>query len=299
MTSRRPKSFWPRIEEGRVHHILACIDASSYAAPVCDLAAWASRKLELPVELLHVVQRRAAVAERNDLSGAIGLGVKADLLEELIQLEEPDARLQVERGRVLLAASAERLRAAGALDPQPLHRHGGIVETILEREAETRVVVIGKRGASHDFAPDHIGSTVERVIRASGRPILVASRAVESPRVAILAYDGSPAAGRALERCANSPLFRDLPVHIVSVGAADQRHRTMIDEALTQLTGRDVDVTLRQGKAEEVIADVVGASPGAILMMGAYGHTRLRTLIVGSTTTAMIRTVRVPVLLMR
>ncbi|WP_158010640.1 hypothetical protein [Tardibacter chloracetimidivorans] len=32
-------------------------------------------------------------------------------------------------------------------------------------------------------------------------------------------------------------------------------------------------------------------SPGAILLMGAYGHSPLRTLIVGSTTTAMIRTV--------
>ncbi|SCW95108.1 Universal stress protein family protein, partial [Sphingobium faniae] len=37
--------------------ILACIDASAYAASVCDLAAWASKRLDLPVELLHVVQR--------------------------------------------------------------------------------------------------------------------------------------------------------------------------------------------------------------------------------------------------
>jgi nucleotide-binding universal stress UspA family protein len=36
-----------------------------------------------------------------------------------------------------------------------------------------------------------------------------------------------------------------------------------------------------------------------MLVMGAYGHSPLRTLIVGSTTTAMIRTVHVPVLLVR
>jgi hypothetical protein len=63
-----------------MENVLACIDASSYAASVCDLAAWASRKLELPIELLHVVQRKDAVAERHDLSGAIGLGVKSSLL---------------------------------------------------------------------------------------------------------------------------------------------------------------------------------------------------------------------------
>jgi nucleotide-binding universal stress UspA family protein len=282
-----------------VQNILACIDASSYAASVCDLAAWVARKLELPVELLHVVQRKDAVAERHDLSGAIGLGIKSNLLEELTQLEEADARLQVERGRAVLGASVERLKTAGVLGVKPLHRHGGIVETILERETEARVVVIGKRGAGHEFAQDHIGSKVERVVRASSRPILVASRAVEAPRVAVLAYDGSHAAARALECCAASPLFRDLAVHIVSAGVDDDRHRGLLKDALASLDGREVTTTLRPGKPEEVIADVVGATPGAILMMGAYGHSPLRTLIVGSTTTAMIRTVRVPVLLMR
>ncbi len=282
-----------------MQNILACIDASSYATSVCDLAAWASRKLELSVELLHVVQRKDAVAERHDLSGAIGLGVKSQLLEELTQLEAADARLQVERGRVLLAAGEERLKTAGAIGMKTLHRHGGIVETILERETEARVVVIGKRGASHEFAQDHIGSKVERVVRASSKPILIASRSVEPPLAVVLAYDGSPAAGRALERCIDSPLFRELPVHIVVAGPDDERHRRLLEDARTKLEGREVTTTLKQGKPEDVISSVVGATPGAILVMGAYGHSPFRTLIVGSTTTTMIRTVRVPVLLMR
>lgn len=279
--------------------ILAAIDASGYAASVCDLAAWASARLDLPVELLHVVQRKDAVAERHDLSGAIGLGVKSSLLEELTRLEEADARLQVERGRVLLAAGEARLRAAGATNVRLLHRHGGIVETILEREGDARVVVIGKRGASHEFAPDHIGSKIERVVRASAKPILIASRAIEPPRVAVLAYDGSPAAGRALDRCAHSPLFKGLPVHIVTAGADDARHRDMLDAAQAELAGREITATLTRGNPQDLIADVVAATPGAILIMGAYGHAPLRTLIVGSTTTAMIRTVRAPVLLVR
>lgn len=279
--------------------ILAAIDASGYAASVSDLAAWAARRLERPVELLHVVQRKDAVAERHDLSGAIGLGVKSSLLEELTRLEEADARLQVERGRILLAANQERLHARRVEDVRVLHRHGGIVETILEREADARVVVIGKRGASHEFAADHIGSKIERVVRASSKPILIASRAIEPPKVAVLAYDGSPAAGRALERCATSPLFAGMPVHVVVAGADDARHRSLLDEAGAALDGREVATTLDRGTPETVIADVVAATPGAILVMGAYGHSPLRTLIVGSTTTALIRTVRVPVLLMR
>lgn len=281
-------------------HILACIDSSAYAAPVCDLAAWAARRLERPVDLLHVVQRKGAVAERHDLSGAIGLGVKGDLLEELTRLDEADARLQVERGRALLAAAEKRLEAAGVAGIDVLHRHGGIVETILEREADARVVVIGKRGAGHEFATDHIGSKIERVVRASSKPILIASRAVEAPRSVVLAWDGSPAARRALERCANSPLFAGVPVHVVTAGADDSRHRELVEEAARQLgPERDVLTTLEAGSPENLIPAVIGATPGAILVMGAYGHSPLRTLIVGSTTTSMIRTVRVPILLTR
>lgn len=283
-----------------MQHVLACIDASAYAASVCDLAGWASRRLDLHVELLHVVQRKDAVAGRHDLSGAIGLGVKTHLLEELTRIEATDARLQVERGRALLVAGEERLRAGGAKEVRVTHRHGGIVETILERELEARVIVIGKRGASHEFAADHIGSKVERVVRASSKPVIVASREAQEPGGIVFAYDASPAAGRALERLRNSPIFEGMAVHLVMAGAEDEQHRRQLDAAAEQLKdGREVIATLKRGKAEPLISDIIAATPRAMLVMGAYGHSPLRTLIVGSTTTAMIRTVHVPVLLVR
>lgn len=283
-----------------MENVLACIDASSYANSVCDLSAWAARRLGLPVELLHVVQRKDAVAARGDLSGAIGLGAKTELMEELVRLEEADARLQVARGRALLAAAEARLRESGVSNVRVLHRHGGIVETILEQETDARVVVIGKRGASHEFATDHIGSKIERVVRASSKPILIASRVAEEPRQIVFAYDASAAANRALERLVNSPLFAGLPVHLVMADSDDEAHRRSLDNAAAQLrAGHEVTTTLRKAKPEQLIGDIVAQTPGAMLMMGAYGHSPLRTLIVGSTTTAMIRTVRAPVLLVR
>ncbi|UZK68458.1 universal stress protein [Sphingomonas sp. S1-29] len=280
--------------------ILACIDASNYANSVCDLAAWAAKRLEMPVELLHIVQRKDAVAARGDLSGAIGLGAKTDLMEELVRLEETDARLQVERGRALLKAGEARLRESGVADVAVLHRHGGIVETILEQEADARVVVIGKRGAGHEFATDHIGSKIERVVRASSKPILIANRAAQAPSSVVFAYDAGPAADRALERLVNSPLFVGLPVHIVMADSENDGHRRALEAAAEQLrAGHEVTTSLRKGKPEQVIAEIVEQTPGAMLVMGAYGHSPLRTLIVGSTTTTMVRTVHAPVLLVR
>ena len=283
-----------------MEHVLACIDASTYANSVCDLAAWSSKRLQMPVELLHVVQRADAVSARGDLSGAIGLGVKTNLMEELVQLEAADTKHKVEQGRVLLAAGEKRLREGGAFDVRTLHRHGGIVETIFEREEGARVVIVGKRGASHEFAANHIGSKIERVVRASKKPVLIASREYTEPSHIVFAYDASPAADRALNRLIESTLFTGMPITIVMADTDNEAHRHALNKAATLLSNeRAVTAILEPGKPEAIIAKVVEQNPGAMLVMGAYGHSPIRTLIVGSTTTTMIRTVHVPVLLVR
>ncbi|MCG6116343.1 MAG: universal stress protein, partial [Mesorhizobium sp.] len=110
----------------------------------------------------------------------------------------------------------------------------------------------------------------------------------------------SPAANRALGRLVESPLFNAMPINIVMADTDNETHRRALNSAAGTLgPERDVTTTLERGKPEAVIADVVAQTPGAMLVMGAYGHSPIRRLIIGSTTTTMIRTVHVPVLLVR
>lgn len=283
-----------------MENVLAAIDASAYAASVCSYAGWAAKRLSLPVELLHVVQRQDAVTARRDLSGAIGLGVKSDLMEELVRLSEESSRTEIDKGRVLLEAGEQMLRKAGVTEVSTLHRHGGVVETILEREDHARVVVIGKRGVGHEYASDAIGSMIERVVRASEKPVLVASREYDEPRHVVFAYDASPAADRALERLVNSPLFDGLPITIVMAeGEGDAKRDQLAKAEAAFSSGHQVVTVLDRGKAEQVIPQVVAATDHALLLMGAYGHSPIRRMIVGSTTTEMVRTVKAPVLMVR
>lgn len=281
--------------------ILACLDASPYAQSVCDLAAWSAHRLEAQIDLLHVVQRRSAVPGRTDLSGAIGLGVKSDLLEELTHIEETESRLAIQAGRALLNAAVEYIQRSGLSDVTPIHRHGGIIETILEFEEESRLVIMGKRGASAQFARAHLGSKIERVLRASKKPILIAPETVGDIAQIVVAYDGSASAKRALDLAISSPLFQGLEPHIVMAGSDNERNRTELDTVHSQFkeSNRPVTVSLVNGAPETVIPAYMNNNADSILVMGAYGHSPLRNLIVGSTTTAMIRTVDAPVLLIR
>lgn len=281
--------------------ILACIDASPYAEAVCDLTAWVATRLGWDVELLHVLQRKSAVTARNDLSGAIGLGVKSELLEELTRMEEAHGKLAMESGRALLATAESRLQAANVAEVKSVHLRGGIVETIIEREANANLVVMGKRGASSEFATGHIGSKIERVLRASDKPMLVAPQRHTDLQRAVIAYDGGESIARAIALMMDSHLFDGLPIHLVMAGADSPERHGQLEQAvqLFKQSGAEVSSSLVAGPAEKVIADCVAAHPASMLIMGAYGHSPLRNLIVGSTTTAMIRTIEAPILLVR
>ncbi len=283
-----------------MEHVLAAIDTSAFAPSVCNYAGWAAKRLSLPVELLHVVQHQDPVTARRDLSGAIGLGVKSDLMEELVRLSEESSRAEIEKGRVILKAGEQLLREAGVTEVTTLHRHGGVVDNIVEREESARLLVIGKRGTDHEFTPSELGSIVERVVRASAKPVMVVTRAFAEPAHVVFAYDASPAARRALERLANSPLFDGLPVTIVMAEASGEAKRAQLAEAEAMFApGHTVNTVFDHAKAEQVIPQVVASVDNALLLMGAYGHSPLRRMIIGSTTTAMIRTVKAPVLLVR
>jgi len=281
--------------------ILACIDASSYAHSVCDLTIWAAKRMKAEVEVLHVVKRTDAVAARKDLSGAIGLGVKTELLEELTRIDEAESKQAIEQGRVLLGDAQARLARAGISKINRLHRHGDIVETIIEREADADLVVVGKRGATSESASDTIGTKIEQVVRSSIKPVLIASRKIQKPEIAVIALDGSSAAAKAVDFVAASPLFVGIEVHLVVAGPKSSVESSWFVKAYSKLAGRlpSCIIHIVDGSPEKVVGDYVRNLSNAVLVMGAYGHSPLRTLVFGSTTTAMIREARVPVLLLR
>ena len=53
------------------------------------------------------------------------------------------------------------------------------------------------------------------------------------------------------------------------------------------------------GQPDTVIAESIEADGFDLLVMGAYGHSRIRNLIIGSTTTQMIAACKVPIMLFR
>jgi len=280
--------------------VLACIDGSTYATSICDHAAWYAARAGGSVRVLHVIDRSETTRARIDLSGSVGLGARDSLLEELAQADEIQGRLAQEHGRALLDGAAARLKENGVENVELFHRHGEVAETVHEFEATADIVVIGKRGESGNFAPGHLGSKVERVVRGSVRPILAVPRKYIPFSRLVVAFDGGDSSRAALERVVADPAFNELEVLVVMAGVESSETNRHMDWARGVLTPRARShVELRAGEAETVIMTALRDGAGDLLVMGAYGHSRIRELLVGSTTTAMLRQSRVPVLLFR
>ncbi|WP_444677022.1 universal stress protein [Halomonas sp. E19] len=280
--------------------VMAAIDGSQFSTGVCDYAAWASLALGAPLTFLHVVDNHPQTAEA-DLSGHIGLGSREHLLEELSQLEERRAKVAQEQGRLLLKAACERAADGGLAMPAMRQRNGTLVETLDELQGEIRLLVIGKRGETAHQASEHLGSNLERVVRTLHRPILMVPEAFTRPQRVMLAFDGSKTTRKGVEMLARSPLFNGIPVHVVIVGAETGDNRSLLDWALAMLrdAGHEAEGAICAGEVEETLRAYKEAHGIDLLVMGAYGHSRIRHLLVGSTTTAMLRRASVPVLLLR
>lgn len=281
--------------------VLACLDHSTHAAAVCGYASWAALQLNAPLEFIHVLDRHPEVALRIDLTGSIGLGAQEYLLEDLSALDARRSKIALERSRLLLAAAKQQASANGVTTPETRQWHGELVEALAELERDTRLFVLGKRGEAAESAPQHLGGNLERVARALHRPILVVPKEFRPPASFMIAFDGSATTRKGVEMLASSPLLHGLTAHVVTAATDSGGSAAQIAWATSTLenAGFPVIASMLPGEPEVVLAEYVHARKIDMLVMGAYGHSRIRQLLVGSTTTTMIRTSSIPVLLLR
>lgn len=275
--------------------IVACVDGANYTGAVCDYAAWAALRLTTPLEFVHVLEK--TYSERLDASGSIGLGAQEALLSELVALDQQRNTLAREHGRQILEGAQKRASAAGVEHVAVHQRHGELIETLTELEPETRLYVLGQH--DHESKPKRflLDHNLESAARALHRPILVANATFSPPTRVMIAFDASTTGRKMIDMVADSPLLRELDCVVASVGE-DAASLRWAEDRLGQ-AGFKVSATQLSGEPADALLEFAGQNQVDMLVMGAYGHSRIRQLVVGSTTTAILRRAMIPVFVLR
>jgi nucleotide-binding universal stress UspA family protein len=253
------------------------------------------------LDFLHVRADAAAMvaAMAADGSGAMITGLVDQIEKEADQREE-QAKAVFQRfcaregllvGEAALGQpgpSAQWVRQVGD-EPYWVAEYGRTVDlVVLGRPA-------GVRGGSFD--------TIERALLESGRPVLIAPAGplAAIPETIVIAWKSSPEAARAVT--AAMPLLATAKQILVLTVAEEHG---LSDEAgarlATNLGRHGLPVSARHlqpaasGAADTLLA--AAATEAAMVVMGAYGHSRLREWVFGGFTQHVLRGAKVPVLMM-
>ena len=282
-------------------HVLACIDGSAVTESVCDYAAWYANKLDMPVGLLHVSDIPAST--RRDLSGAIGINSRQFLLEELSQMDEQRAKVVNSYSNALVEDAKSHIQAnLEDTYVRTYQRHGKLLPAIEHFKTANRAIVMGRRGEDHKNSRINIGSQIETVARASDIPILICSENFKAPSSYMIAFDGSKTAIKAAQMVAKSPVLKGLNGHIVMVGNHNDAAKQSLSAAVAQLEAAGFVVEAHHLSAADSVNGLLAFQAENdidIMVVGAYGHSKLQQLFLGSTTTEIIASTLSPVILVR
>jgi nucleotide-binding universal stress UspA family protein len=281
--------------------LLVCIDGSVYADNLCTNAAWVAKQINAEIDLLHVLRRPSDYQAPTDHTGLIGLDARSDLLEELTRVDEERGRLDQEKGKIILEHGAKILKEAGVETINLIHRRGSLVETIQEFEGSVEMIFMGKRGEHADMDSVFLGANLEKVARAIHKPLFIVSSVVRPIKRFLIAYDGKDSVRKAIDYITEHPLLKKgLECHLLVVERAKGDIET--SEVERKLHNAEFTVILKTEQnhhADQVISSYVVENKIDLLITGAYSHSRMHSLLLGSTTASLIKSCKVPLLLFR
>jgi nucleotide-binding universal stress UspA family protein len=280
--------------------VLVPATGSERDGAVFAAALGVARRFAAHMEFLHVRPDALALAVSmaSDGGGAMMVGGLVNRLEE-------EANQREEKARQLFQGFCEReglplLDAPSGPGPsaQWVREIGAEPAWITEYGRAADLLVIGRPGEDEGVSLD----TLETALLESGRPLLIPPAGLLSavPSTIAIAWKATPQTARALT--AASPFF-SIAKQIVILTVAEEQ-RSAEEEASRLMAGlrwRGVPVSVRHLHPDErSVADTLlsaAAEHAALLVMGGYGHSRLRQWIFGGVTLRVLHDAAVPVLM--
>lgn len=251
-----------------------------------------------------------------DLAATLGSEILALVVEvDIPPIRNPPIPLGLDV--VAMAAEAEALSRSRADDVSAhMRREAKRMNLRLDLErVRSRLEWVGETLAlaarTHDFSLFVLGesteerSTAEALIFDSGRPVILipdAGEAAAQVNIVAVAWDGGRAAARALhdsmpilqlaERVVILTARRDKEIDPRSVEGV----LALLDQRGIKNSQSDVLVT-SENSIGEALQEAALRKDAGLLVMGGYGHSRIREFVLGGATRSVLKNLRLPILM--
>lgn len=275
--------------------ILVTLDGSPHGEVAIEYGLAMGKSFGCPVDGLHVIDARVLEGPlMADLSGWVGATPYAAHLPRFREMFE-------EKGRTILRAFKDRIER-DKHDGDVLLRTGYPARVIRELEERYSLLVLGRKGEHEELVGHTLGSTVDRVIRHTEQPCLVTPRTYHPISKILIAYDGSPHACDALNVATEWARVLGLELIVLSVaehGAEKAKERASEGQQAAEKKGVAAAALVAEGRQGPAVIESADEQGCSLIVVGAFGHSRLRELIVGSTAAYVLNHTQTPVLVVR
>jgi nucleotide-binding universal stress UspA family protein len=278
-----------------VNKILVPVDGSVNGFNALEYGIYIARNLAASLIGVYVLDVNLIQGPMfTDISGSVGMPPYDGFFEAV------ETSLN-EKADFILKDFTERCRRAGVgfETKKPI---GKISRVIIEEGQNADLIVMARKGEHfHLKEGGLLGSVAEAVVRNSGKPVIVTPENFIEIESMAIAYDGSEPAKKALKFSLDFSENTAWPLTAIIINSDSEKAAALADEIEDSLEDRSTDcaiITLR-GKETEAIIDYIKEGAVELMAMGAFGHNRLRSLIMGSTTSHVIQKSPIPVLLTR
>jgi nucleotide-binding universal stress UspA family protein len=282
--------------------ILAVIDGGAGSGAVLESALRLGRDFAARVELLHVM------IDPEEATLVLGEGVTGVMVERMIESLRAGAEARAGEARALYATHCV---AAGlpVVEPEAAAQAGVFQVTyrqVTGREADeaaqggrlSDLIIVAEPSSEPEGAS---AASLEAALFEAGRPVLMVPAAPPESlgeRIAI-AWDDTPEAARACG-AALPLLVKAKEVYLLTGGAEGSRPRPSLLAAYLAhhgVTARTWAFTPGKEPLGVQILSQATQAGADLLVMGAYGHSRLREMVLGGVTRSVIATAEIPILM--
>lgn len=272
-----------------IQSILIATDGSEAAHSAERFGVGLAARLKARVAALSVIEERVALGLRAD-----GLGVAPGPVPAAEAFLKARAEAAVKR----VADAARTKECECSVEAS----RGVADDLIVERGQNVQLSVLGRDGDHAQGRTALIGSTVDGVLRKTGRSVLVVPPGAEIGGPIVLAFDGSPGSRVAARLAVDLAQRFGQAIHVFVDSKDKGRAAARFDEVRRLLGGSQVPVRESNstlGRPDVKVVDTARSARAGLIVMGAYGRNRISEYFLGSNAAAVVRTSPVAVLLAR
>jgi nucleotide-binding universal stress UspA family protein len=284
--------------------ILVLIEGSETDGAVLETALAAARPFAAHLQFLHV---RVGLGEAAQFTPHAGSPSGAALRDALRQLEMQSLTRSITAFQHIYDFCARsQIEVSDAPSRSPsvtascLEEAGDALEHVMFHVRHSELVVMGRSRKPNGLPPDFI----DLLLLGCGRPVLIASAtpAQTVTGTIMVCWRASADAARAVTAAAPF-LAQAERVVFVSVAEKCEDSAAAVDDVVRQFARRGVpaegQLIMPNGRpVQEALASAAETCGADLIVSGAYGHSRLRKVVVGGCTRFFIHHADRPVLLM-